>query len=70
MTHRIDKAGVLPRGQALGLGRRVAHHVEQLLVAPHVMLERRVLEKRVKKTLERGAETPIPGEGINPPLSR
>jgi hypothetical protein len=31
----------------------------------HVMIERRVLEKRVKKTLERGAETPIPGEGIN-----
>jgi hypothetical protein len=33
----------------------------------HVMIERRVLERRVKKTLERGNETPIPGEGINPP---
>jgi hypothetical protein len=31
------------------------------------MLERRVLEKRVKKLLERGVETPIPGEGLNPP---
>jgi hypothetical protein len=31
----------------------------------HVMLERRVLEKRVKKTLERGAETPLPGEGLD-----
>jgi hypothetical protein len=30
----------------------------------HVMIERRVLEKRLKKTLERGAETPIPGEGL------
>jgi hypothetical protein len=31
------------------------------------MIERRVLEKRVKKTLERGIETPLPGGGINPP---
>jgi len=30
------------------------------------MIERRVLEKRVKKTLERGEPTPIPGEGIHP----
>jgi hypothetical protein len=33
----------------------------------HVLIERRVLEKRVKKTLERGETTPIPGEGINFP---
>jgi hypothetical protein len=33
----------------------------------HVLIERRVLEKRVKKTLERGEATPIPGEGINFP---
>ena len=32
----------------------------------HVMIERRVLEKRVKKTIERGEPTPIPGQGINP----
>ncbi len=34
----------------------------------HVMLERRTLEKRVKKVLRRGVETPIPGQGINPPM--
>jgi hypothetical protein len=33
----------------------------------HVLIERRTLEKRVKKVLERGMETPIPGEGLNPP---
>jgi hypothetical protein len=35
----------------------------------HVMIERRTLEKRVKKTLERGEATPVPGEGLNPPGS-
>jgi hypothetical protein len=30
------------------------------------MIERRLLEKRVKKTLERGEPTPIPGEGLHP----
>jgi hypothetical protein len=31
----------------------------------HVFIERRVLEKRLKKVLERGEETPLPGQGIN-----
>ncbi|HWE60203.1 MAG TPA: DUF951 domain-containing protein [Chloroflexota bacterium] len=31
----------------------------------YVFLERRVLEKRMKKLLERGEETPLPGQGIN-----
>ena len=31
----------------------------------HVFLDRRTLEKRVKKVLERGEETPIPGQGID-----
>ena len=30
----------------------------------HVMLDRPTLEKRVKKVLERGEVTPIPGQGI------
>lgn len=30
----------------------------------HVLLERRVLEKRVKRLLERGEVTPMPGQGI------
>jgi hypothetical protein len=33
----------------------------------HVFLERRVLERRVKKVLERGEVTPLPGGGLNPP---
>lgn len=33
----------------------------------HVLIERRTLEKRVRKTLERGAETPLPGGGLHPP---
>ena len=33
----------------------------------HVFLERRVLERRVKKMLERGEVTPLPGGGLNPP---
>lgn len=30
----------------------------------YVLLERRVLERRVKKVLERGEPTPLPGQGI------
>ena len=30
----------------------------------HVLLDRPTLEKRVKKVLERGEVTPIPGQGI------
>ena len=30
----------------------------------YVLLERRVLERRVKKVMERGEPTPLPGQGI------
>lgn len=31
----------------------------------YVLIERRILEKRLKKVLERGVETAIPGQGIS-----
>lgn len=31
----------------------------------YVLISRRTLEKRVKRVLERGVETPLPGQGIN-----
>ncbi len=44
MAHRVMEPRRHPRREPLGFRRRVADHVEQLLVAPHVMLQRRDIE--------------------------
>jgi hypothetical protein len=31
----------------------------------YVLISRRTLEKRVKRVLERGVETPLPGQGLS-----